>query len=223
MLNFLKQSLVKWGFSCSVKVRALFEMSAFSELNSLGLFQVWGYLSLPSFHTVRSDKVPLWRCVGSASGLLKWKGLEEPWWKLVSYLSALYLPASWLSAKKLKLKPLSSYRVALKRRQKTLHGNRRHFRNEGFDHVFNSYIAIRTLWTEVVFLWEGRNGRTGRRPEQCSVWRPKSSPGYSINCLHYCKLEACVLHRALGLARDLERKNAKLWNTYPSSHPDPGL
>lgn len=49
MLHFLNQNLVKWGFSCSVKVLALFQVSAFPKLNSPGVIQVGGYLSSPRF------------------------------------------------------------------------------------------------------------------------------------------------------------------------------
>lgn len=78
------------------------------------------------------------------------------------------------------------------------------------------------LWTEVVCLWEGRNGRAVHKPEQHGVWKLISSPGHSINRFRYCALEAYVLHRALGPAWDLEHKGIKLWNKCPSSRSDPG-
>lgn len=66
------------------------------------------------------------------------------------------------------------------------------------------------VWIEVVSLWEGRNGWAVHRPEQYRVWKLTSSPGYSGNCFHYCKSEADVLHRASGLAWDLEHKGVTL-------------
>lgn len=205
MLNFLKQNLVKWGFTCSVKVHALFQMSAFSKLNSLSFRAI--------FHHPLSTQWGQTRCphdaVESTCSLLKGKGLGEPWWKLISYLSAFYLFASWPSAKKWKLKPLSSYSIALKRHQWALQGTRdvSETKVEGLTMFFISVLPFGILWAEGFFPLRGQE------------W-PSCSQAAAAPSLETQFLPRLQQHLS---SWDLEWKGTKLWNKYQRSCPDRSL
>lgn len=137
---------------------ACFQVPAFSKLNSPGLSQVGDYFLSPSFQTMRSDKVS--RCCGEHTWLARGEGakgtLMKAHWVFKCLLFICKLPIS----QKWKLKPLSSYSIALKCHQQTLGRNQRCFRNGGwsFEHVLHFCVAI---WNSVDRRGFSSSERTG--------------------------------------------------------------